>query len=162
MRGPSRKPPRRRASRTTDARSVWGRHPRPRRSEEQGPDEGSSGLNMPNIDLSTLSAAELDLLIATAAKLRQSLQPAVTLEPPQTSEATIDPAWRCLMHGANTVLQLRHLGVGWVTVIIPPHERAGLLAIFMRQALTPAIVQASPVDPPASPTLISSGGNTVH
>lgn len=117
---------------------------------------------MPNIDLSKLSAAELDELIASAAKLRQSLQPAVALEPPQTSEATIDPAWRSLMHGANTVLQLRHLGLGWVTVIIPPHERANLLTTFLRQALTPPPVQAAPPGSPPPPPLESSGGNTVH
>ena len=117
---------------------------------------------MPKIDISTLSAAELDELIAGAAKLRQALKPAVALEPPQTSEATIDPAWRSMMHGDNTVLQLRHLGVGWVTVIIPPHERAILLTLFLRQALSPAPAQAAaPGSPPAMP-VASTGGNTVH
>ena len=117
---------------------------------------------MPNIDLSSLSAKELDELIASAAKIRQAVQPPVALEPPQTSEATIDPAWRSLMHGANTVLQLRHLGVGWVTVILPPHERANLLTVFLRQALS---VPAAPATAPESappPPLPSSGGNTVH
>ena len=102
-----------------------------------------SPLTMPKIDISTLSAAELDELIAGAAKLRQALKPAVALEPPQTSEATNDPAWRSMMHGDNTVLQLRHLGVGWVTVIIPPHERASLLTLFLRQALSPPPAQAA-------------------
>ena len=77
-----------------------------------------------DIDLSSLSAEELDALIETAAKVRQNLQPPVASEPPQTSEATIDPAWRTFMHGANTILQFRHLGLGWVTVILPAHERA--------------------------------------
>jgi hypothetical protein len=79
-------------------------------------------MPMPNIDLSNLSAAELDDLIARAAKRRQALQPPVALEPPQTSEATIDPAWRSLMHGANTVLQLRHLGYPSGTHGFPSHE----------------------------------------
>jgi hypothetical protein len=117
---------------------------------------------MSNIDLSSLSATELDELIANAAKLRQAAQPPVALEPPQTSEATIDPAWRSLMHGANTVLQLRHLGLGWVTVILPPHERANLLSVFLRQALS---VSVAPATAPASsppPPLAGSGGNTVH
>jgi len=118
---------------------------------------------MPDIDLSSLSAAELDQLITSAAKLRQALQPAVALEPPQTSEATIDPAWRSLMHGPNTVLQLRHLGLGWVTVIIPPHERANLLTLFLRQALSvSATPAASPDSPQPPPPLPSSGGNTLH
>ena len=117
---------------------------------------------MPNIDLSGLSAPELDELITSAAKLRQGVQPPVAAEPPQTSEATIDPAWRVLMHGANTVLQLRHLGLGWVTVILPPHERANLLTVFLRQALSvPAAPSTAPGSPSPSP-LASSGGNTVH
>jgi hypothetical protein len=114
---------------------------------------------MPSIDLSSLTAPELDELIARAAKLRQALQPPVSLEPPQTSEATIDPAWRSLPHGGNTILQLRHLGLGWVTVILPAHERANLLSVFLRQALSiPAAPAAIPVPPPEA----SSGGNTVH
>lgn len=116
---------------------------------------------MHSIDLSRLTAPELDELIAGAAKLRQALQPPVPLEPPQTSEATIDPAWRSLAHGANTILQLRHLGLGWVTVILPPHERANLLSVFLRQALSiPAVpaAAANPLPPPEA----SSGGNTVH
>jgi hypothetical protein len=116
---------------------------------------------MPPIDLSSLSAAELDELIANAAKIRQALQPPVSLEPPQTSEATIDPAWRSLMHGPSTVLQLRHLGLGWVTVILPPHERASLLTLFLRQAL--AVPAGQPAgSPPPPPPLPSSGGNTLH
>jgi hypothetical protein len=116
---------------------------------------------MPSIDLSSLTAPELDELIARAAKLRQALQPPVSLEPPQTSEATIDPAWRSLPHGANTILQLRHLGLGWVTVILPPHERANLLTVFLRQALAnPAAPAAAAI--PVPPPEASSGGNTVH
>ena len=117
---------------------------------------------MPNIDLSRLSAAELDELIASASKLRQTIEPPVALEPPQTSEATVDPAWRSLTHGANTVLQLRHLGLGWVTVILPPHERANLLTVFLRQALSVSAPPAVVPDPSAPSPLASSGGNTVH
>jgi hypothetical protein len=116
---------------------------------------------MPDIDISHLTAPQLDELIASAAKLRQGMQPPVSLEPPQTSEATIDPAWRSLVHGANTILQLRHLGLGWVTVILPPHERANLLSVFLRQALSTSPVPAAAAQPPPSPEA-SSGGNTVH
>ena len=117
---------------------------------------------MPNIDLSGLSAQELDELIASAAKMRQTVQPPVAPEPPQTSEATIDPAWRSLMHGANTVLQLRHLGLGWVTVILPPHERANLLTLFLRQALSVSAAPATTPHASPPPPVASSGGNTVH
>jgi len=117
---------------------------------------------MSNIDLSTLSATELDELIERAAKLRQSIQPPVSAEPPQTSEATIDPAWRALMHGANTILQLRHLGLGWVTVILPAHERANLLTVFLRQALSLSVAPSTAPDSSPPPPLASSGGNTVH
>ena len=111
-----------------------------------------------DIDLSSLSATELDELITNAAKIRQALQPPVPLQPPETSEATVDTAWRSLMHGANTVLQLRHLGLGWVTVILPPHERASLLTLFLRQALAVPAGQA-PAPPPPLP---GSGGGTLH
>jgi hypothetical protein len=117
---------------------------------------------MPNVDLSTLSPSELDELIVSAAKLRQAMQPPVALEPPETTEATIDPAWRSLMHGANTILQLRHLGLGWVTVILPPHERANLLTVFLRQALSlPLAPVLAPDSSPPAP-VASTGGNTVH
>jgi hypothetical protein len=116
---------------------------------------------MSDLDISQLTAPQLDELIANAAKLRQAMQPPVSLEPPQTSEATIDPAWRSLVHGANTILQLRHLGLGWVTVILPPHERANLLSVFLRQALSMALAPAAAPHPAPSPEA-SSGGNTVH
>ena len=116
---------------------------------------------MPDFDISNFTAPELDELIASAAKLRQALQPPVALEPPQTSEATIDPAWRSLVHGVNTVLQLRHLGVGWVTVILPPHERANLLSVFLRQSLSMSLAPTPAAHPPPLPEA-SSGGNTVH
>ena len=85
----------------------------------------------------------------------------VSLEPPQTREATIDPAWRSLVHGANTILQLRHLGLGWVTVILPPHERANLLSVFLRQSLSMSLAPTPAAHPPPLPEA-SSGGNTVH
>ena len=116
---------------------------------------------MPDFDISNFTAPELDELIASAAKLRQALQPPVALEPPQTSEATIDPAWRSLVHGANTILQLRHLGLDWVTVILPPHERANLLSVFLRQSLSMSLAPTPAAHPPPLPEA-SSGGNTVH
>jgi len=116
---------------------------------------------MPDFDISNFTAPELDELIASAAKLRQALQPPVALESPQTSEATIDPAWRSLVHGANTILQLRHLGLGWVTVILPPHERANLLSVFLRQSLSMSLAPTPAAHPPPLPEA-SSGGNTVH
>jgi hypothetical protein len=98
---------------------------------------------------------------AMAALEHGALQPPVSLEPPQTSEATIDPAWRSVVHGANTILQLRHLGLGWVTVILPPHERANLLSVFLRQALSMSLAPAAAAHPPPSPEA-SSGGNAVN
>jgi hypothetical protein len=117
---------------------------------------------MPNIDLSTLSAAELDELIASASKLRQGMDPPVAMEPPQTTEATVDPAWRSLMHEAHTVLQFRHLGLGWVTVFLPPHERANLLTVLLRQALSVPNAPAPASSSPPPPPFVTSGGNQVH
>ena len=76
---------------------------------------------MPNIDLSTLSAADLDALIAQAIKLRATLQPAPASEPPQQIEVVFDPAWRSFTMDQNTILLLRHAGLGWVAFAFPTH-----------------------------------------
>jgi hypothetical protein len=115
---------------------------------------------MPNIDISSLSAAELEQLIADAAKLRMAIQPTVAAEPPENSEGVHDPAWRSFMMEQHTILQLRHPGLGWVTFAFPPHERANLLTLFLRHALTPAA--AVPSGSASSPLPKASGGSTVH
>ena len=115
---------------------------------------------MPKIDLSSLSTAELEELIAEAAKLRMALQPSVATEPPENSAGLNDPAWRSFMMEQHTILQLRHPGLGWVTFAFPPHERANLLTLFLRHALTPATAGPSGSAPSALPK--ASGGSTVH
>jgi hypothetical protein len=111
---------------------------------------------MAQIDISRLTATELDDLIARAAQRRTGLQPAVPNEPPQEIQAPIDPRWFTFMAGENTVLQFQHMGFGWISFMMPPHERANLLTVLLRQALTP--VQAQIADVAATRT----GGGTVH
>jgi hypothetical protein len=108
------------------------------------------------VDISKLTAAELDDLIAKAAERRAGLKPAVPNEPPQQAQAPIDPRWFCFMAEENTVLQFQHLGLGWISFLIPPHERANLLTLLLKQALIPA--QAKVADIAAA----RSGGGTLH
>lgn len=111
-----------------------------------------------NVDLSKFKADELDDLILQAAKRRAHLQPAIPNEPPKEVDALIDPRWFTVLQDENTILQIQHPGFGWITAIIPPHERANLLTVLLRQALTPPLAKASAAQMPAT----SSGGGTVH
>ena len=118
---------------------------------------------MPTIDLSALSASELDDLIVRAVKLRATLLPAQAADPPEKIEVAFDPAWRSFMMDQNTVLLLRHAGLGWVGFAFPAHERANLVALFLRHALNPVTspptAQSTSAEVPPSP---ASGGSTVH
>ena len=112
-------------------------------------------------DVSRLSTAELDALIAAAVKERTKRP---ELHPPQAPtefDATFNPAWFVFLSGNNTVFQLRHLGHGWVSVLIPPAERAHLLSLFLHHALVAPAATGEPVVRivPAPP---SSGGRSVH
>lgn len=62
---------------------------------------------MPKVDLSSLSATELEELIAEAAKLRMTVQPSVGAEPPDNSEGVNDPAWRSFMGSKVHMVALR-------------------------------------------------------
>lgn len=108
------------------------------------------------IDISKLTAAELDELIAKAAARRAGLEPPISNEAPKQTQAPFDPRWVCYTSGENTVLQIQHLGLGWITVIIPPHERANLLTLLLRQALLPAQAKV------AEATAANAGGGQFH
>ena len=109
------------------------------------------------LDLKNLPTAELDRLIEASALERAKREPAVTMEQPQKMEAAVDPKWYLSTSGANTFLQLRHPGYGWVGYVIPPASRAALATVLLQQALTPpslpgAVHLSAPV----------AGGGTVH
>lgn len=108
------------------------------------------------IDITGLSAAELDDLIAKAGARRATLQPAPPMEAPKQAEAIVNPQWFTCLVEPGTLWQVRHPGFGWLSFVIPPNERAQLLGILLNQALFKPVATAT--KPPPS----VSGGTTVH
>lgn len=108
-------------------------------------------------DLKQMSVEELDALIVAAAAERAKREPVVAMEHPKTFEAILDPRWAVTLAHPNTILQVRHPGFGWVAFVVPPNERAHLLAVLLHFALVgPAPQQQAPVPVP------TTGGGTVH
>ncbi len=107
-------------------------------------------------DLRNLSTADLDALLQAIALERAKREPPVTMEQPQTMEAALDPKWYVSLSGANTFLQLRHPGVGWVGYLVTPASRAALASFLLQHALLP------PARTDLPPPVASSGGGTVH
>lgn len=94
-------------------------------------------------DISKLSAAELDELIAKAAERRAQLKPEHSADPPkEVHSALSDPAWYTgpirTDDGLRIALQVRHHGFGWLTFAIPPLEIAKLMNYW-----TNALAQAA-------------------
>ena len=107
-------------------------------------------------DLGTFSTADLDQLLERVSLERAKREPAVTMDQPQKMEAAVDPKWYLSLAGANTVLQLRHPGYGWVGYVIPAASRAALATVLLQHALMPAPVTD------AAPAVPVAGGGTVH
>jgi hypothetical protein len=111
-------------------------------------------------EISKLSAAELDALIAMAAKERTKRPDPHPPEAPKHFDATFNPAWSVFLAGGNTIVQIKHLGHGWISIAIPPPERAHLLSLFLHHSLiAPSAAAAAASLVPVPP---SSGGGTVH
>jgi hypothetical protein len=113
-------------------------------------------------EVSGLSTAELDALIAAAAKERTKRPEPHPPQAPQEFDATFNPAWFVFLAGENTVFQFRHAGHGWVSIAIPPPERAHLLSLLLHHSLLGTRVRGG--EPVAEPVPIppSRGGGTVH
>ena len=83
---------------------------------------------------STLSADEVDAVIAGLGRFRAALSQQVRPEPDQSGGAqeflVVDPAWRTVQspHAEvdGIVMRLRHLGLGWVSFLLPRHEGRAL------------------------------------
>jgi len=83
---------------------------------------------------STLNAKELDAVIAGLGHFRAALPEQVSPEPNQSGGSqefvVIDPAWRTVQspHGDidGIVMRLRHIGLGWVSFLLPRHEGRAL------------------------------------
>jgi hypothetical protein len=107
-------------------------------------------------DVKNLSTEDLDALLEAVSLERAKREPAVTMEQPRTMEAAMDPKWYVSLSGANTFLQLRHPGYGWVGYVIAPASRAALASFLLQHALLPAPKTDTP------PPVVSGGGGTVH
>lgn len=91
------------------------------------------------IDVSKLSAAELDELIAEASKRRATLEPAVAAEPETMTNAPLpvvasDPRFwvnEAPMHG-GVILRIRDPGVGWRGYYYP-HSSALQMSDLLRR-----------------------------
>ena len=108
------------------------------------------------IDVSLLSASELDDLIAKAALRRTTLHPLPAMEAPKQAEAIVNPQWFTCLVEPGTLFQIRHPGFGWLSFVIFPNERAQLLGLLLNQALFKLPTPSS--TPPPS----VSGGSMVH
>jgi hypothetical protein len=111
-------------------------------------------------DIVKLSAAELDALVAMAAKERTKRSEPMPAEAPKEFEATFNPTWVVFLAGDNTIVQFKHLGHGWVSIAIPPPERAHLASLFLHHSLMAVQPKAGEARP--SPVLPGTGGGTVH
>ena len=108
------------------------------------------------MDISALSAPELDELIARAAARRATLEPSHATQAPKQAEAILNPPWFTCLVDSGTLLQVRHPGLGWLSFVIPPNERAQLLGIMLNQALY------RPTGPTTNQPPSVSGGSTFH
>ena len=118
------------------------------------------------VDLSELNATELDELIIQAAKLRASMQPEISKEPPKEAEAIVDPMWFTSSipnSNGHAGFSVRHPGLGWLGFAIPPHELANLIKFWAETLATAAKGESSN----KSKTIVTnptpnSGGGTLH
>ena len=113
---------------------------------------------MTQAELEQLSSAELEALIAAAARERTKREPAVAMQHPTTFEAILDPRWAITLANPNTILQVRHPGLGWLAFVIPPNERAHIISVLLHFAL----VMPAPQQPQAPVPVPTTGGGTVH
>ncbi|MEP7157568.1 MAG: hypothetical protein ABI905_17430 [Betaproteobacteria bacterium] len=112
-----------------------------------------------SIDISTLSVAEIDVLIEHATQRRAQLQPEVSQDWPKGEvQAIFDPRWAATNVSTGTLFQVRHPGHGWLNFVIAPQTRALLVGALTQHALLPQAPQGSPAPAPAP----SVGGSTVH
>lgn len=113
-------------------------------------------------EVSEMSTAELDALIAVAVKERTKRPEPHAPQAPAEFDATFNPAWFVFLAGENTIFQIRHAGHGWVSIAIPPPERAHLLSLFLHHALVATQSRQGEQAARAIPAPRSSGGGTVH
>ena len=118
-----------------------------------------------NIDISDLSAIELDELIARAAVRRATLEPAQPVQPPEKVEAIVNPAWHTSPLPNGVLFMLRHPGLGWLGFALPHEHRVHLASLWLHQALlfkpadsTVTAAAAAPI----LPNFGTGGSGTMH
>jgi hypothetical protein len=113
-------------------------------------------------EIARMPSAQIDELIAMAAKERAKRPDPHPAEAPKHFDATFNPAWLVFLAGENTIVQIKHLAHGWVSIAIPPAERAHLLALFLQHSLTAAQGKGEGGAAGMAPVPPSAGGGTVH
>jgi hypothetical protein len=113
-------------------------------------------------EIARLTTPEIDRLIALAAKERAKRPDPHPEEAPKEFEATFNPAWLVFLAGENTIMQMKHLAHGWVSIAIPPNERAHLCGLFLQHSLMMSGQQKAEGAAPASPVPPRTGGGTLH
>lgn len=115
-----------------------------------------------SIDISALSATELEQLIARAAERRSSMKPAMPGERPNTAKAIVNPAWYVHLVPEGTLFQIGHPGFGWLSFLIPVPERAHLMALLLQQSILGAPQSVSTAMPAATSAPVAGGGGKLH
>jgi hypothetical protein len=87
-----------------------------------------------SVDFAAMDAVEIDALIARAARSRAQIEPKIPLQHPDHAREVFKPAWWTCLNGENTILQIRHPGMGWITNVLCPHDRAQLLGYLQKQS----------------------------
>lgn len=109
------------------------------------------------IDISKLSAAELDQLIADAARRRATLEPGIPSDPPAQRAIVGHPNWTIEQDPrkrGDLIFGFRHPGLGWVYIALPPQHRNHILSWLLQYALN----QIGGAEQP----MPMSSGSTVH
>ncbi len=118
-----------------------------------------------SIDISNLSATELDDLLVRAAARRAQLEPAQSSQPPDKVEAIVNPAWHTSTLPNGVLFMLRHPGLGWLAFALPHEHRVHLTSLWLHQSLLYKPVEATPpVAAPAAitPSFDTGGSGTMH
>jgi len=122
-----------------------------------------------NFDFSALNAAQLDELIAAAAKRRAELSPAHDMQPPAQCEAIVNPAWHTAPMPDGLLFMLRHPGLGWLGFALAHEHRVHLATLWLHQSMlhkppaaaAPTAPAPAPVPPP-TPAAGAGGSGSVH
>ena len=116
-----------------------------------------------SIDISQLSAAELDELSARAAERRKTLEPAQPAQPPEKAEAIVNPAWHTSPLPNGVLFMLRHPGLGWLGFVLPHEHRVHLTSLWLHQSLLFKPMESAAGQTTAiAPNFGTGGSGTVH